>query len=153
MTLLLICDYLFHRKQRTEIGSSYGSWHGKIRGIPQGSLLGNLRLFIFVNDFFFYLSESLELLIVQVTLYSVGKNIEYVISDLKTDRVGVMEWFKINSLKASRGKCRFMVLRNKDQRSFNIHINNVKIKKSKEIALLEIKIDKNLTFKKHISEL
>ena len=46
-----------------------------------------------------------------------------------------------------------MVLRNKNQRSFNNHINNVKIKKSKEIALLEIKTDKNLTFKKHISEL
>ena len=102
---------------------------------------------------FFYLSESLELVIVQVTLYSVGKNIDYVILDLKTDRVGVMEWFKINSLKASLGKYQFMVLRNKNQRSFNNHINNVKIKKSKEIALLEIKIDKNLTFKKHISEL
>ena len=101
----------------------------------------------------FYLSESLELAIVQSTLYSVGKNIEHVISDLKTDRVGVMECFKISSLKASSGKCQFMVLRNKDQRSFIIHINNVKIKKSKELTLLEIKTDKNLTFKKRIGEL
>ena len=46
-----------------------------------------------------------------------------------------------------------MVLRNKDQRSFIIHINNVKIKKSKELTLLEIKTDKNLTFKKRIGEL
>ena len=38
------------------------------------------------------------------TLYSVGKNIENVISDLKTDLVGVMELFKINSLKANTGK-------------------------------------------------
>ena len=27
--LLLICDYLFRRKQRTKIGSSYSSWHDK----------------------------------------------------------------------------------------------------------------------------
>ena len=46
-----------------------------------------------------------------------------------------------------------MVLGNKDEISFNIHINNVKIKNSNEVTLLRIKIDKNLTFKKHISEL
>ena len=87
------------------------------------------------------------------TLYSVGKNIENVISDLKTDLVGVMEWFKINSLKANPGKFQFMVLGNKDERSFNIHINNVQIKNSNKVTLLGIIIDKNLTFKTHISEL
>ena len=56
-----------------------------------------------------------------------------------------MEWFKIDSLKITLGK--------KDERFFNIRINNVKIKKSKDVTLLGIKIDKNLTFKKHISEL
>ena len=87
------------------------------------------------------------------TLYSIGKNIENVISDLKTDLVGVMKWFKINSLKANPGKFQFMILGNTDERSFNIHINTVKIKNSNEVTLLGIKIDKNLTFKKHISEL
>ena len=46
-----------------------------------------------------------------------------------------------------------MVLGSKDERSFNIHINHVQIKNSNEVTLLGIKIDKNLTFKKHISEL
>ena len=89
------------------------------------------------------------------TLYSVRKNIENVISDLKTDLVGVMEWFKINSLKANLGKFQFMILGNKDGRSFNIniHINNVQTKNSNEVTLLGIKTDKNLTFKNHISEL
>ena len=66
---------------------------------------------------------------------------------MKTDLVGVMEWFKINSLKANRGKFQFMVLGNKDEKSFNIHINSVKIKNSNEVTLPGIKIDKNLTFK------
>ena len=56
-----------------------------------------------------------------------------------------MEWFKTDSLKISLG--------NKDERSFNNHINNVKIKNSNEVTLLGIKIDKNLIFKKHITEL
>ena len=86
------------------------------------------------------------------TGYSVGKNIENVILDLKTDLVGVMKWFKINSLKVNPGKFQFMVLGNKDERSFNTHINNIKIKNSNEVTLLGIKIDKNLTFKKHIAQ-
>ena len=44
-----------------------------------------------------------------------------------------------------------MVLGNKDERSFNIHINNVQIKNSNKVTLLGIKINKNLTCKKHIS--
>ena len=87
------------------------------------------------------------------TLYSVGKNVENVNSDLKTDLVEVMEWFKINSLKANPDKFQFMVFGNKDESSFDIHINNVKIKDSNEVTLLGIKINKNPTFKKYFSEL
>ena len=101
----------------------------------------------------FYLSESLKFVSLQnIIHYSVGKNIENVISDLQTNLVEV-EWFKINSLKANPGKFQFMVLGSKDERSFNIHINNVQIKNSNKVTLLGIIIDKNLTFKTHISEL
>ena len=64
-----------------------------------------------------------------------------------------MEWFKIISLKANPGKFLFLVLRNIDKISFDIYINNVKTKNSNELTLLGIKNDKNLIFKKHISEL
>ena len=75
------------------------------------------------------------------TLYSVGKSIENVISDRKTDLVGVLEWFKVNSLKANPGKFQLLVLGNKDKRSLDIHIYNFKIKNSKEVTLLGMKID------------
>ena len=152
--LLLISDYLSRRIQRTKIGSSYSSWHDIIRGVAQGSLLGLLLFKIFINDLFLFVRESGVCNFAdENTLYSIGKNIENVISDLKTDLVGVMEWFKINSLKANPGKSQFMVLGSKDERSFNTHINNAQIKNSNEVTLLGIKIDKNLTFKKHFSEL
>ena len=57
--LLLISDYLSHRKQRTKIGSPYNFWHGIIRRFPQGSLLGPLLFNTFIM-ICFYLSESLE---------------------------------------------------------------------------------------------
>ena len=116
--------------------------------------MGPLPFNIFINDLFLFIRKSGVCNFADDnTLYSVGKNIENFISDLKTDLVRVMEWFKINSLKANPGKFQFMVLGSKDERSFNIHINNVQIKNSNEVTLLGIKIDKNLTFKKHISEL
>ena len=87
------------------------------------------------------------------TLHSVGKNIENIISKLNTDLFGVMEWFKINSLKANPARFQFMVLGNKGERSSDIHINNVKIKNSNEVTLLGTKIDKYLSFKRHIIEL
>ena len=58
---------------------------------------------------------------------------------LVTDLVWVLDWVKGNSLKANPGMFWFMNLGNKEERSFDMHIINVKIKISYD--------------KKHISEL
>ena len=81
--LLLISDYLSHRKQRTKIGSPYNFWHGIIRRFPQGSLLGPLLFNTFINDLFLLIRKSGVCNFAEDnTLYSVRKNIENVISDL-----------------------------------------------------------------------
>ena len=58
---------------------------------------------------------------------------------LVTDLVWVLDWVKGNSLKANPGMFWFMNLGNKEERSFDMHIINVRIKNSYD--------------KKHISEL
>ena len=100
--------------------------------------------------------------------YSVGRNTENTILELKRDLAGMMERFKINLLKANSGKFQFTILGNEDERSFGIHVNKVKIKNSNDVALLEKKMIKILllkkycrrtelcrraSYKKHISEL
>ena len=40
--LSLICDYVYPRKQRTKIGSSYSSWYDISRHVPQGLILAHV---------------------------------------------------------------------------------------------------------------
>ena len=109
--LLLVSDYLAHRTQTTKISSSYSSWYDIIRDVPQGSLLGLLLFNILINGLFFFIKKSAVCNVVDDNIpNSVGKNIENVISDLKTDLIGVMKWFKINSLKPTLIKFSFWFL-------------------------------------------
>ena len=127
--LLLVSDYLAHRTQTTKISSSYSSWYDIIRDVPQGSLLGLLLFNILINGLFFFIKKSAVCNVVDDNIpNSVGKNIENVISDLKTDLIGVMKWFKINSLKANPDKVQFLVPGIIEEKYFNFHINKVETK-------------------------
>ena len=74
----------------------------------------------------FYLSETLKFVTVQTIIHYIvlEKTLRMLFQTylFKTDLLGVMEVFKINSLKANPGKFPFMVLKNKGERSFDIHI-------------------------------
>ena len=61
------------------------------------------------------------------TLYSCNKNLENVFSDFKWDLKGVLEWFRINSLKANPRKFQFMVLVTDKVNSYNLFVDGVKV--------------------------
>ena len=73
--------------------------------------------------------------------------------NLDSDFGNVMDWFKINSLKTKPGKFQFLVLDANKNESFNLNVAGKVILSSIEVKLLEITINYELKFKKHINEL
>ena len=87
------------------------------------------------------------------TLFCGDKNLDLVFSNFNSDLSNIMDWFKINSLKANLGKFLFMVLGANKNDCFNLNVAGKVILSSSEVKLLGITIDYELKFKKHINEL
>ena len=153
-SLNLLLDYLSFRKQRTKVGSAYTNWSKIRRGIPQGSILGPLLFNIFINDIFIIIELSdICNFADDNTLYSCGERLTEIKENLISDTKSILNWFRLNSLKANPGKFQFMILGNKSHHKHILMINSIKVEASDDILLLGITIDKKLTFKQHIENL
>ena len=72
---------------------------------------------------------------------------------LKIDLKNVLYWFQVNSLKANPVKFQFIILGDKNNNTFVLNILEKEIKTSSEAELLDITIDNQLKFKKHVDNL
>ena len=152
--LNLRLDYLSFRKQRTKVGSTYSKWSNIRRGIPQGSILGPLLFNIFINDIFMIIEQSdICNFADDNTLYSCGKSLTDIKENLVSDTKSILNWFRLNSLKANPGKFQFMILGDKSHHKHELKINSIKVEASDDVLLLGITIDKKLTFKQHVENL
>ena len=150
-TLNLLLDYLSFRKQRTKVGFAYSKWSNVRRGIPQGSILGPLLFNIFINDIFMIIEQSdICNFADDNTLYSCGKSLTDIKENLVSDTKSILNWFRLNSLKANPGKFQFMILGDRSHHKHELKINSIKVEASDDVLLLGITIDKKLTFKQHV---
>ena len=153
-SLRLLLDYLTRRKQRTKIGSSFSSWYHINTGLPQGVILDPLLFNIFIDDLFFSIQKSEVCNFADDnTLFCGDKNLDFVFLNLNSDLSNVMDWFKINSLRANPGKFQFMALGANKNDCFNLNVAGKVIPSSSEVKLLGITVDYDLKFRKHINEL
>ena len=87
------------------------------------------------------------------TLYSCGKRLTEIKENLASDTKGILNWFRLNSLKGSPRKFHFMIFGDKSHHKYELKINYIKIEPSDGDLLLGITIDKKLTFKQHVENL
>ena len=114
-------DYLHSRKQQTKVGSSYNKWSEIKHGIPQGSILGPLLFYIFINDLFFVIEKSdICNFADDNTLYSCGANLKRVSENLVHNASKLLYWFKTNSMKANPEKFEFIMLSKKSYQPKNV---------------------------------
>ena len=101
-SLNLLLDYLTFRKQRTKVGSAYSKWSKIRRGIPQGSILRPILFNIFINDIFMIIEQSdICNFADNKTLYSCGEWLLEIKENLVFDTKGILNWLRLNSLKAN----------------------------------------------------
>ena len=56
--LNLIQNYLSNRKQCVKLGTALSTWQDIYKGVPQGSILDSVLFSIFINDIFYFISDS-----------------------------------------------------------------------------------------------
>ena len=127
-SLNLLLAYLSFRKQRTKVGSAYSKWSKIRRGILQGSILGPLLFNIFINDIFMIIEQSdICNFGDDNTFYSCGERLTEIKENLVSDTKSILNWFRLNSLKANPGKFQFMILGNKSHHKHIFKINSIKV--------------------------
>ena len=105
ISLKLFHGYFPNRKQRVKIGSATSKWIDILTGIPQGSILGPLIFKIFINDLIMFI-EKTDICNVadDNTLSQSSPTLSIVLNCLEHNITIVLNWFKINSLKANPQK-------------------------------------------------
>ena len=73
--------------------------------------------------------------------------------NLVSDTKRILNWFRLNSLKANPGKFQFMILGDKSHHKHILKMNSIKVETTDYILSLGITIHKKLTFKQHIENL
>ena len=149
--LSFVYNYLQERKQRTKVNGSYSSWRELKFGVPQGSILGPLLFNIFINDIFYFIKETkIANYADDNAIYTVDRNIDDLLKILQGETSLILYWFRINEMKSNDDKCHLIVC-NHD--NVSVTLGNETIEESNSVELLGIKIDTNLNFNEHVTDL
>lgn len=148
-------SYLTNRKQYVVIGNAKSELLNINHGVPQGSVLGPLLFLIFINDivkstalfdFILFADDST----LSTSYPSVNQlNITETIND---ELQRVSNWLKANKLCINIDKTKYMLF--SYRKTSNIHgikFGDDQISETDSTKFLGIIIDKNLTFKPHIT--
>ena len=150
-------DYLSGRKQRVVMGGTSSEWSLITRGVPQGSILGPLLLFLlFVNDLPNVVEEcSVNLYADDTAIYSADFDI-FCIESLK-DIKSVAEWIAANGLILNVSKTQMMVLSKRGKKvaakSVRVQVAGEELRKQDHIRYLGVDIDQDLSWKVHTNRI
>ena len=150
--LKLINSYLSRRRHYTRVGSSISSILNILLGVPQGSVLGPILFNIFINDLLLSAKEDICNFADDNTMYVCSHDLPDVLSRIHSEVELILYWFKNNGMVANPDKFQTIFL-GKGAENIEIKIDSFKIVSSKEVQLLGVTLDNQLTFYPHISNI
>ena len=89
---------------------------------------------------------------IQLNIYACHKNIDNVIWSLEKYSTLIIQWFKDNFMKLNTDKCHFMALGKSSSQDVTVNVGSSVIKNTEKEKLLEVMINKKLTFETHINK-
>ena len=159
-SLNLFENYLKNRKQLVSFQNVDSSFRTITTGVPQGSILGPLLFIIYINDFHFSSSVFHPVVYADDTCLSAtlrafdcsGWDRDTIINE---QLLNISQWLKLNKLSLNSTKTKAMLFYNPNTHvTFpNILIDETVVEFVESFDYLGIVLDKNLSWKKHISKI
>ena len=126
-----------------------------MKGVPQGSILGQLLFNVFINDIFSFVTDSsLYNYADDNTLSYSDKDVQNLVEVLKKDSKSLIHWFHLNKMQANPDKFQAMAIGSKTfSKGISFNFGNVEIRPENEVKLLGVDIDCRLNFNSHIANI
>ena len=153
--LNLLYSYLKYRKQKVVINNQTRSSEEVTVGLPQGSIDGPLLFNLFVDDLILFLDTTvLSNYADDNNLYAIGNDNEKTKWALVKDFQTVINWFYKNYMILNTAKCHYMCMGKDVEENETLKISSQEeMINSKEVEILEIKINQKLSFHQHIKSI
>ena len=150
-------SYFSDRLQYVDFNGNSSSLQKISCGVPQGSILGPLFFILYINDII-NTSRLLDPILFadDTSIFFSHKDMAYLTDTFNLELIKISDWLKANKLFLNLKKTKCITFTPRQKRlncSFQIAIDNQPINQVTETTFLGVILDKNLTWKPHISYL
>ena len=149
-----------NRTQRVSLNNNLSDAADVIYGVPQGSILGPLLFFIFINDLPLYIqstSTSVDLYADDTYFYCSSHDKLVLERNLQTSLDCLQRWCHENGMMLNTDKTKVMLITSRQKRTvlndavLNLQYSDIDISMTTCDKILGIQVDDNLTWNSHFN--